>query len=168
MKTNRTAARAGVAAREGAGGAPRVPRRGTQAGASSGGRITSGGSRTPLASVQPWAHTLILTGELNARSAAELEAAMDGLFDEGVTGITLDLRLLDDIDATGAAVIAFRGGLCRRRGYDFAVIPASVEMQVALAEAGTIDLLPLSEGEPGGPRLSSLVLGSRARNRGGH
>src|SRR5664280_289902 len=78
-----------------------------------------------LASVSVWTHTLILTGELNHRTAHVLEAEIERLCKEGVTGITLDLRDLTHIDSIGVAVIAFRCGLCKRRGYDFAVIPGS-------------------------------------------
>ena len=67
-------------------------------------------------------HTLVLTGSLDRSSVHSLEAEIERLCEEGVTGITLDLRQLTDIDAFGVAVIAFRCGLCRRRGYDFALI----------------------------------------------
>jgi anti-anti-sigma factor len=135
---------------------------------SSGARPTAGGERVPLASVKPWAHTLVLTGELKGRSAAKLEAAMDALFEEGVTGITLDLRRLDELDSTGAAVVAFRCGLCKRRGYDFAVIPGSREMQRALAAAGVSELLPVDHHDDATSRLPALALGGRARSRSGH
>ena len=79
MKTDRTAATAGVGAREGS-GVPRSTRRSpTPRHESPGARVASKASRPPLASVKPWAHTLIVTGELNGRSAAELEAAIDEL-----------------------------------------------------------------------------------------
>src|SRR5271155_3899543 len=61
-------------------------------------------------------HTLILTGELDGGSARALETEIERLCEEGVTGITLDLRGLKYIDSIGVAVIAFRCGLCRRRG----------------------------------------------------
>jgi anti-anti-sigma factor len=87
-------------------------------------------------------HTLVLTGSLDRSSVHTLEAEIERLCDEGVTGITLDLRQLADIDAFGVAVIAFRCGLCRRRGYDFALIRGSRAIQRAFEKAGVSELLP--------------------------
>ena len=97
---------------------------------------------TVLASVSARTHTLILTGELDHRSAPALEAEIEQLCKEGVTGITLDLRELTYIDSTGVAVIAFRYRLCKRRGYELAVIPGSRFIHRALEQAGVEDLLP--------------------------
>jgi anti-sigma B factor antagonist len=87
-------------------------------------------------------HTLILTGELDGGSARTLEAEIERLCEEGVTGITLDLRKLTYIDSIGVAVIVFRCGLCRRRGYDFALIPGSRFIHRAFEQAGVSELLP--------------------------
>jgi anti-anti-sigma factor len=95
-----------------------------------------------LASVSARTHTLILTGELDHRSAHALEAEIERLCKEGVTGITLDLRELTYIDSIGVAVIAFRYRLCKRRGYDLAVIPGSRLIHRAFEQAGVKDLLP--------------------------
>src|SRR5437016_1022591 len=89
------------------------------------GRGASGERGLALATPSVWTHTLVLTGELNQRSAQTLEVEIERLCDEGVSGITLDLRKLTYIDSVGVAVIAFLCGLCRRRGYGFAVIPGS-------------------------------------------
>jgi anti-anti-sigma factor len=90
-------------------------------------------------------HTLVLTGELDRRSAPMLEAEIERLYEEGVTGLTLDLRELTYIDATGIAVIVFRCGLCKRRGQDLALIPGSRFMQHAFEQAGVSDLRPFRE-----------------------
>jgi anti-anti-sigma factor len=99
-----------------------------------------------LTSVSAWTHTIVLTGELTHRSAYALEVEIERLCAEGVTGITLDLRKLEQIDAVGVAVVAFRGGLCRRRGYDFAVIPGSPSMRRAFEHAGVLGL-PIDEAD---------------------
>jgi anti-anti-sigma factor len=132
-----------------------------------------------LASVNIRTHTLVLTGELDHRSAHSLEAAIERLCEDGVTGITLDLRELTYIDPIGVAVIAFRSGLCKRRGYDFALIPGSQSIQKAFDRAGVSDLLPFQEDElkddegaqdegqedeVSPPRLPALVLGHRSRD----
>jgi anti-anti-sigma regulatory factor len=94
---------------------------------------------TPSAVV--WRHKLILTGKLDSRSIPELEDEIECLCQEGVTTLTLDLRLIDAIDSTGATAIACRGAACKLQGHDFAVIPGSGVVRNALAEAGAIDLL---------------------------
>jgi anti-anti-sigma factor len=116
-----------------------------------------------LASVSAWTHTLVLTGELNYRSAHTLEAEIERLCEEGVTGITLDLRQLTHIDPVGVAVIAFRCRLCERRGYDFALIPGSRFMRRAFEQAGVSNLLAFGEEDVAAPRRPALVLGHRSR-----
>lgn len=108
-------------------------------------------------------HTLLLSGELDYRSAHALEAEIERLCEEGVTGITLDLRELRYIDSIGVAVILFRCGLCKRRGYDFAVVPGSKPIHRAFEQAGVAELLPFHEGEVEAPRVPSLVLARRSR-----
>jgi anti-anti-sigma factor len=93
-----------------------------------------------LAGVPERTHTLVVTGELHHRSAHALEAEIERLCEEGVTAITLDLRELSYIDSIGIAVIAFRSGLCKRRGHDFAVIPGSPVIRRALVQAGVEEL----------------------------
>jgi anti-anti-sigma factor len=90
-------------------------------------------------------HTLVLTGSLDRGSVHTLEAEIERLCEEGVTGITLDLRQLADIDPFGVAVIAFRCGLCRRRGFDFALIRGSRAIQRAFEKAGVSELLPFDQ-----------------------
>jgi anti-anti-sigma factor len=106
------------------------------------------GSRKPgltLADPPLRTHTLIPTGKLDRHSAPILEAEIERLYDDGVTGLVLDLRELTYVDATGLAVIAFRCELCKRRGYDLSVIPGSRLMQRAFEEVGVTDLLPPPE-----------------------
>lgn len=90
-------------------------------------------------------HTLALEGSLDRGSVKQLETEIERLCDEGVTGITLDLRGVTHIDAIGAAVIAFRCGLCRRRGYDFSLIRGSRSVQRIFERAGVSELLPFEE-----------------------
>lgn len=92
--------------------------------------------------VKLWTHTLVLTGELDRRSAHTLEAEIERLCREGVTGITLDLRELSYIDWIGVAVIAFRCGHCKKRGCDFTLIPGSPSIQRAFDRVGVSDSLP--------------------------
>jgi anti-anti-sigma factor len=125
---------------------------------------TASEPRVALASVSVRTHTLILTGELDGASALVLEAEIERLCEEGVTGITLDLRELESIDSIGVAVIAFRCGLCHRRGYDFALIPGSRLVQRAFERAEVAELLPFQQEDVEAPRLPALVLGHRSRD----
>jgi stage II sporulation protein AA (anti-sigma F factor antagonist) len=127
------------------------------------------------ASVSIREHTLILTGELDSRSAHALEAEIERLCDEGVTSITLDLRGLRYIDPVGVAVIAFRCRLCQRRGYEFALIPGGRMIHRAFEQAGVARLLPFqaddgaahrsAEDTQAPPALApALVLSHRSRS----
>ena len=98
-----------------------------------------------LTSVNTWNHTLILTGELTHRSAHALEVEIERLCEEGVTDITLDLRDLQKIDPVGVAVIAFRCGLCEKRGYGFRLIRGSRNVQRTFEQAGVIEMLPFQD-----------------------
>jgi anti-anti-sigma factor len=114
----------------------------------SGGALPVRNQPHPLAeSVSVRMHTLILTGELMHRSAHTLEVEIERLFEEGVTGITLDLRQLTHIDPIGVGVIVFRWRLCRRQGHSFALIPGPQFIQRAFEEAGVLDQLPFLEDE---------------------
>lgn len=117
-----------------------------------------------LTSVGVWKHTLVLTGALDHHSAHELEAEIERLCEEGVTSITLDLRELTYIDSIGVAVIAFRCGLCKRRGYDFAVIPGSRLIHRAFEQAGVTKLLPFEEEGVSITRLPAMALRDRPRD----
>ncbi len=120
-----------------------------------------------LSSVGAWTHTLELTGELTRASAHTLEVEIERLCNEGVTGITLDLRELSYIDAIGVAVIAFRSRLCERRGYDFALIPGSPLMRRAFEQAGVKRLLTgegESESEAPPAPLRALAFAQGARD----
>jgi anti-anti-sigma factor len=101
--------------------------------------------RLALAPQHAWTHTLVLTGELDRRSVRTLEGEIERLFEEGVTGITLDLRGLTCIDPVGVRLITFRYGLCGRRGYDFGLIRGSASVQRAFEKAGVADSLPFRD-----------------------
>lgn len=102
----------------------------------------AGPQAVALRSVAVRTHTLVLTGALTQRSAHALEVEIERLCGESVTGITLDLRELEYIDPIGVAVVAFHSGLCKRRGYNFALIPGSRFIRRAFEQAGVTDLLP--------------------------
>jgi anti-anti-sigma factor len=110
-----------------------------------------------LTSVNTWNHTLILTGELTHRSAHALEVEIERLCEEGVTDITLDLRDLVGIDPVGVAVIAFRCGLCEKRGYGFRLIRGSKAVQRAFDKAGVTSLLPFLDEDVAATQLGAIA-----------
>ena len=130
------------------------------------GRTQLAPSEQPVAlpSARARTHTLILTGELDRRSAHALEAEIERLCEEGVTGITLDLRELTYIDSIGVAVIMFRCGLCKRRGYGFSLIPGSRFVQRVFEQSGVSEVLPFQEHDIAATRLPALVVAHRSRD----
>jgi anti-anti-sigma factor len=106
-----------------------------------------GKPRLKLASSTTWTHTVIPAGELNHHSVNALETELERLCEEGVTGITVDLRELTYIDTTGVAVIAFCSGLYKRRGYEFKLIPGCEHVHRAFERAGLAGLLPFEPEE---------------------
>ncbi|HUA74755.1 MAG TPA: STAS domain-containing protein [Solirubrobacteraceae bacterium] len=100
-----------------------------------------------MASVSRRMHTLILTGALDRGSVHQVETELERLCEEGVSGITLDLRGLTHIEAIGVSVIAFRCGLYQRRGYEIALIRGPRVVQRAFEQAGLGELLPFQDGD---------------------
>jgi anti-anti-sigma factor len=152
MKRRLTAFPVGVGAREAPGvGARQGPPEETFTHAThtalggAGARTHASNRPVALASVSEWTHTLVLSGELTHRSAHALEVEIERLCAAGVTGITIDLRELAEIDPIGVAVIAFRSGLCKRRGYDFTLIAGSRHVRRRFEQAGVAYLLPPEE-----------------------
>lgn len=110
-------------------------------------------------------HTLVLIGELDRCSAHTLEAEIERL--EGATSaITLDLSKLTHIDSTGVAVIAFRSGLCQRRGYGVALIRGPWFIQREFELAGLGDRLPFEGVSPSGvPAPATSITPSSVERR---
>jgi len=102
-----------------------------------------------------WRHTLILTGNLDHRSASELEDEIECLRQEGVTALTLDLHRLDEIDPAGAQVIAEQGALFQEGGRSLAVIPEGLLSRDLLAEAPVRNVLMNASREGFVPRFGS-------------
>lgn len=89
-------------------------------------------------------HTLVLTGELDRVSAPALETEIERLCEAGVLTLTLDLRGLERVDASGVAVIAHRCGWCERHGCAVTLLTDAPSLQRALAQAGAGSRVPLA------------------------
>jgi anti-sigma B factor antagonist len=164
MKRHRTASAVGVGTRNEGGTVASVADR-THTAYSENTRTQPASSEGSfvLARMSVRMHTLILTGELDYRSAHALEAEIDRLCEEGVTGITLDLRELKYIDSIGVAVIAFRCRLCKSRGYDIALIPGSRMIHRAFEQAGVSKLLPFKYDGIAAHRVPAVALADRSQ-----
>ena len=115
-----------------------------------------GESHLTLAPERPWSHTLILKGDLDHHSAAELEDELVCLLEEGVTALTLDLRELHELDSRGAHVIALQSALFKGRGRRFGVLAGSPAVQGALAATGGPDLIRSEPAEEAPGRYPSI------------
>ena len=143
MKRHLTASPTGAGAHEGPPDGTFTNTKRVAFGARTDPRLHAGERPVALASVSEWTHTLVLTGELTHRTAHALEVEIERLCAAGVTGITLDLRELEQVDSIGVAVIAFRSRLCKRRGYDFGLVCGSRQVRRAFEQSGVGYLLPL-------------------------
>jgi anti-anti-sigma factor len=102
-------------------------------------------------------HTLELIGELDCISAPLVEREIERLCEEGVNALTLDLRRVTHIDRTGVSVIAFRSRLCRKRGFEIALIPGPARVHRAFARAGLLERLPFAEAGPAADNGSTAM-----------
>ncbi len=68
-------------------------------------------------------HTLVLLGELDLRTATDLEAAIVPLCEAGAKEIVLDLRQLGFLDSAGVRAIVSSQERCRKHGCEFFLTP---------------------------------------------
>ena len=87
-------------------------------------------------------HHLAIVGELDMASAAELEAAVEGLRSQTTTAITLDLSEVVFIDSTGLRAVLAGHKLCTQEGYAFNLIPGPPAVQRLFELTGLLDSLP--------------------------
>ena len=113
-------------------------------------------------SVSIWMHTLILTGELTHRSAHTLEVEIERLFEEGVTGITLDLRQLTHIDPTRGGGDRVPLPSLQTTGTRLRADCRAAVVQRAFEEAGVVDQLPFQEDVLAARRLRDAAPGCAA------
>jgi anti-sigma B factor antagonist len=66
-------------------------------------------------------HTLLLEGDLDMSSCAELKAMIAQLCEEGIEQLAIDLSSLDFMDSTGLHAIISASALCAKHGNEFSV-----------------------------------------------
>lgn len=86
-------------------------------------------------------HTLSLTGELDGATAAELQATVDRLCEEGAREIVLDLHEVSFIDSSGLRVILVSRERCARSACDFSLTRAQPHAQHLFELTGLIGRL---------------------------
>ncbi|MEA2214608.1 MAG: anti-sigma factor antagonist [Solirubrobacteraceae bacterium] len=86
--------------------------------------------------------TLILTGELDLASGAELDETIRRLCRTGTAGLVIDLRKLSFIDSTGVKSMLQAGRLCEEHGHEFRLIPGPRNIQRIFEVTGLDRALP--------------------------
>jgi anti-sigma B factor antagonist len=87
-------------------------------------------------------------GELDLDSVHRLEAALEGLQDEGCGDIVLDLRGLTFMDSTGLRLVIRWDTAARDGGFRFSIVPGPDIVQRVFRLTGMDDHLTLAEPPP--------------------
>jgi len=90
-------------------------------------------------------HTLLLTGELDLASVPILEAATLRACTHR-SGLTVDLRNLTFLDASGIRAIIYANELYKHLGYAFSLVPGPRSIQRLFTLTGLTDTLTFIEG----------------------
>jgi anti-anti-sigma factor len=86
-------------------------------------------------------HTLVLSGELDLASAAELNRRLLPLCRDA-ENVVLDLRQLTFIDASGLHVMVVAKEMCARHETAFGLVPGQEHVQRVFQLTGLLDVLP--------------------------
>jgi anti-anti-sigma factor len=92
-------------------------------------------------------HTLVLRGQLDVASAAELNRRLLPLCRDATNAVLLDLRQLTFIDASGLQIMVVAKEVCARHETEFALVPGPEQVQRVFALTGLLDVLPF-QSEP--------------------
>jgi anti-anti-sigma factor len=89
-------------------------------------------------------HTLVLEGELDMATAAELEAVIVECAESG-SGLTMDLGQLTFMDSSGVRLLLFAQQACQANGAEFVVIPGPRQVQRVFEVTDLVKHLPFRE-----------------------
>lgn len=87
-------------------------------------------------------------GELDLDSVHRIEAALDGLHEEGCGDIVLDLRGLTFMDSTGLRLVIRWDTAAREGGFRFSVVPGQEVVQRVFRLTGMESHLTLADPPP--------------------
>jgi anti-anti-sigma factor len=87
-------------------------------------------------------HTLILSGELDMRSSADLEATTSRRCEEGAARLVLDMSRLTFMDVMGLRIVLFAKELCEWHGCEFELVPGPPCVQRVFELTNLLDALP--------------------------
>jgi anti-sigma B factor antagonist len=88
-------------------------------------------------------------GELDLDSVHRVEAALEGLRDEGCANLVLDLRGLTFMDSTGLRLVIRWDTAAQEGGFRFAVVPGADVVQRVFRLTGMDEHLTVAEPPPG-------------------
>jgi anti-anti-sigma factor len=91
-------------------------------------------------------------GELDLDSVHRVEAALDGLHDEGCANIVLDLRGLTFMDSTGLRLVIRWDNAAREGGFRFSIVPGPDVVQRVFRLTGMDEHLTLADPPPDSAR----------------
>ena len=87
-------------------------------------------------------------GELDIDSAHRVEAALEGLHEEGCSDIVLDLRGLTFVDSTGLRLVIRWDTAAREGGFRFAIVPGGEVVQRVFRLTGMDEYLTIAKPPP--------------------
>jgi anti-sigma B factor antagonist len=100
----------------------------------------------------PDRHRLLLAGELDIASAPILEAAIEGLCENGTGTIVLDLSQLTFMDSTGLRAVLAADRLCNGNGHGLSLAGANGAVQRLFELTGVTGALRFETEDSGGDR----------------
>lgn len=93
-------------------------------------------------------HRLVLSGELDMVSSADLEAAISLLCKEGAHALVLDLSRLTFMDIMGLRMVLFAKELCEWHRCEFGLVPGPASVQRIFELTNLLEEMPF-ESEDG-------------------
>jgi anti-sigma B factor antagonist len=99
--------------------------------------------------VSPDRHTLVIGGELETGSVAELELWVRSVCADRPKELLLDITRLSFLDSAGLGAILRSQNVCGEHGVDFALTPGNEAVQRVFEITGMIDELPFTAGRLG-------------------
>jgi len=87
-------------------------------------------------------HRLVLSGELDMRAAATLEACLHHVCASGTTSLVMDLSQLTFMDSTGVRMTLLARQLCAQHKCEFLLIQGPSQIQLVFEVSGLLNQLP--------------------------